>query len=62
MGLSDTDGSRHFTFDTIWFLLEKTKQHLEMARDIANKFNNLYGDTLVVPEANIDKETQLFQV
>tara|TARA_B100000131_G_scaffold319893_1_gene366716 strand:- start:4121 stop:5089 length:969 start_codon:yes stop_codon:yes gene_type:complete len=35
------------------------KQHLEMAKDIANKFNNLYGDTLVVPKANIDKETQL---
>ena len=31
------------------------KQHLEMTRDIANTFNNLYGETFVVPEAIIDK-------
>jgi len=29
------------------------KQHLELARDIANRFNNLYGDTFVVPEPYI---------
>lgn len=29
------------------------KQHLEMARDIAQKFNNQYGDTFVLPEALI---------
>jgi tryptophanyl-tRNA synthetase len=29
------------------------KQHLEMTRDIAIKFNQTYGDTLVVPEADI---------
>lgn len=28
-------------------------QHLEMARDIAIKFNNTYGDTFVVPEAKV---------
>ncbi|MDC1256032.1 tryptophan--tRNA ligase [bacterium] len=26
------------------------KQHLELARDIANRFNNLYGDVFTVPE------------
>lgn len=29
------------------------RQHLEMARDIANAFNYVYGDTLVPPEALI---------
>lgn len=33
------------------------KQHLEMTRDIANTFNNQYGETLVVPEARIDEAT-----
>ncbi len=32
------------------------KQHLEMSRDIAIKFNNAYGDTLVVPEGVIREE------
>ncbi|MBQ6569699.1 MAG: tryptophan--tRNA ligase [Clostridia bacterium] len=31
------------------------KQHLELSRDIANRFNNLYGDTFVVPEPYIPK-------
>ena len=30
------------------------KQHLEMTKDIAIKFNNLYGDILAVPEIEID--------
>jgi len=30
------------------------KQHLEVARDIAIKFNNTFGDTFVVPEPVID--------
>ncbi|MDB1122359.1 tryptophan--tRNA ligase [Vibrio algarum] len=29
------------------------KQHLELARDIANRFNNIYGETFVVPEPYI---------
>lgn len=29
------------------------KQHLELARDIANRFNGLYSDTFVVPEGYI---------
>ena len=33
------------------------KQHLEMTRDIATKFNLLYGDTFVVPEPRIEEET-----
>ena len=35
------------------------KQHIEMARDIANKFNANYGDVFVLPEPDIVKETQL---
>ena len=30
------------------------KQHLEVARDIAIKFNNIFGETFVVPEPVID--------
>lgn len=32
------------------------KQHLEMTRDIAIKFNNTYGETLVVPEPVIHED------
>ena len=32
------------------------KQHVEIARDIAVKFNNLYGEILTVPEPLIEKE------
>jgi len=35
------------------------KQHLEIARDIAIRFNNTYGETLVIPEPDIEKQTQL---
>tara|TARA_Y100001970_G_scaffold133616_1_gene164628 strand:- start:27 stop:1013 length:987 start_codon:yes stop_codon:yes gene_type:complete len=35
------------------------KQHLEMTRDIAIRFNNLFGQTLIIPEPDIEKETQL---
>lgn len=31
------------------------KQHLEMARDIASAFNNMYGETFVLPEAKIEE-------
>lgn len=34
-------------------------QHLEMARDVANRFNNKMGDTLVPPEAKIQENTML---
>ncbi len=33
------------------------KQHLEITRDIAMRFNNTYGETFVVPEARIDEDT-----
>lgn len=33
------------------------KQHLEVARDIAQKFNNTFGDTFVVPEPAISEST-----
>lgn len=32
------------------------KQHLEVTRDIAIKFNGMYGETFVVPEAEISDE------
>lgn len=32
------------------------KQHLEVARDIAIKFNNLYGETFVIPEPVISDD------
>ncbi len=35
------------------------KQHMEIARDIAIKFNNAYGETFVLPEAWIDENTAL---
>ena len=35
------------------------KQHLEMTKDIALKFNNFYGETFVIPEAEIDKNKNL---
>ncbi len=33
------------------------KQHLELSRDIANRFNGVYGDTFVVPEPFIPKSS-----
>ena len=33
------------------------KQHVEMTRDIAQRFNHHYGDLLVIPEAVIDDHT-----
>ncbi|MDP4679148.1 MAG: tryptophan--tRNA ligase, partial [Cyclobacteriaceae bacterium] len=30
------------------------KQHLEMARDIARRFNDQFGETFIIPEARID--------
>ena len=30
-------------------------QHLELTRDIANRFNNIYGDVFTIPEAYIGK-------
>jgi len=35
---------------------EDQKQHIELTRDLANRFNNKYGETFVVPEALIVKE------
>lgn len=35
------------------------KQHLEIARDIATKFNNSYGETFPLPEPEIDEETAI---
>ena len=34
-------------------------QHLEMTRDVANRFNNIVGETLVAPQAKIQENTKL---
>ena len=31
------------------------KQHIELARDIANRFNNVYSDTFKIPEPYMPK-------
>lgn len=36
---------------------EDQRQHIELTRDIAGRFNQRFGETLVVPEARILKET-----
>jgi tryptophanyl-tRNA synthetase len=35
------------------------KQHIEMARDVANRFNLTYGNTFVLPEEQIQPDTML---
>jgi tryptophanyl-tRNA synthetase len=37
------------------------QQHLEMTRDVASRFNNIYGPTFVLPTAKVNEETQLIQ-
>lgn len=32
------------------------KQHLEITRDIAQRFNHLYGETFTIPEVRLAKE------
>lgn len=34
-------------------------QHLEMTRDVANRFNNIVGETLIPPQAGISENTKL---
>lgn len=34
-------------------------QHLEMTRDVANRLNNIVGDTLIPPNAKINEDTKL---
>ena len=34
-------------------------QHLEMTRDVANRLNNVVGETLILPQAKINEETKL---
>ena len=35
------------------------KQHIEMARDVANRFNLQFGETLILPEDQIKDDTKL---
>jgi tryptophanyl-tRNA synthetase len=34
-------------------------QHLEITRDIAEKFNNTYGETFVVPQVKVDEQVMI---
>jgi tryptophanyl-tRNA synthetase len=34
-------------------------QHLEITRDIAEKFNSVYGETFVVPETSVDENVMI---
>ena len=36
---------------------EDQRQHLELTRDLANRFNSRFGETFTIPEAQILKET-----
>jgi len=36
---------------------EDQRQHIELTRDLATRFNTRFGETFVVPEASIQKET-----
>lgn len=36
---------------------EDQRQHVELTRDLATRFNSRFGETFVVPEAQIQKET-----
>jgi tryptophanyl-tRNA synthetase len=36
---------------------EDQKQHIELTRDVAEKFNSRYGETFTIPEPKISKET-----
>jgi len=36
---------------------EDQRQHIELTRDLAQRFNSRYGETFVVPEVRIPKET-----
>jgi tryptophanyl-tRNA synthetase len=36
---------------------EDQRQHIELARDLANRFNSRFGETFVIPEAQIQKAT-----
>ena len=38
---------------------KEQKQHLEMTRDIAIRFNQTFGKVFVIPEPDIDQTTQL---
>lgn len=36
-------------------------QHIEMARDIAQRFNHLFGETFVLPEAQVDDDVAVLK-
>ena len=34
-------------------------QHLEITRDVASKFNNIFGETFIIPEAKLKKDNMM---
>ncbi|MGI5893243.1 MAG: tryptophan--tRNA ligase [Candidatus Merdivicinus sp.] len=38
------------------------KQHLELTRDVANRFNGVYGNTFTIPEPYIAKEAKIMSL
>ncbi len=45
-------------YDANWVPVGKDQvQHLEITRDIASTFNRIYGETLIVPEVKLNKDT-----
>lgn len=41
---------------------EDQRQHIEITRDIANRFNSVYGDTFTVPEAAVRAGAKIFSL
>ena len=35
------------------------QQHLEMTRDVASRFNNIFGETFILPQGKVNKSTEL---
>jgi len=35
------------------------QQHLEMTRDVASRFNNIFGETFILPQGKVNKGTEL---
>ena len=55
--LSCTNGCRHTAFTDVVPVGNDQKQHIEMTRDIAARFNHLYGAVFNLPEALISEST-----
>ena len=58
--LPNADGADILLYDADYVPVGKDQiQHLEITRDVASKFNNLHGETLIMPQAIVDDNTKL---